>query len=513
MPYTIAIYLRFSHDDGNTAENDSIVTQRGYLKQYISEHEDLRCGKVTEFIDDGYTGLNFKRPSFQKMIEAAKKGEIQCIIMKDFSRLGRQFYDVCDYIDQIFPFLGVRLIAVNEHYDSTAVNAAMGLDMVFRNFMHSVYSKDLSKKILTAKKTAMYKGEYSAPFAFYGYEKSPEVKKHIVIDPPAAEIVKRIFECAGNCEKARNIAIRLNNESILTPNEYNKQKNIGKNGKQHYITIKTKPLWTADIVREIIQDERYTGKMVCGRYRRINNRVIQVSKSEWIITPNTHEAIVSDEIWQKAQGIFGTRKEITMPDTPKSIFVGKLTCGHCGKKLVYESHRNPPFFYCHNFNMGLGCEEARVYEHTMKKAIFSVICAKLDLVQSFDNAVKTKTKLQTVERSVKKRELEQQLKKLELSQTKELERYFDGEIGKDEYIKFKETSAATIREVMKQLFVLNVTGKSAVEDAECHRPFYSADELTREMLTALIKEIRVCSADSIEIAWIFSDYYTGLSEK
>ena len=237
--------LRFSVDDGNTADSESVSNQRDLLDWYISKSEDFQNGEALEFIDDGFTGTNFQRAGFISMMEAVKAKKVNCIIVKDFSRLGRNYVEVSDYIDQIFPFLGVRFIAVNEQYDSSATNAALGVDMAMKNIIYDLYSKDLSKKVRSSRKSLMKKGEYIAPFAIYGYTNKVE-KKRLVVDPTSAEVVKRIFEYAVQGEKARRIAIRMNSEGIPTPNEYNRLKSTKK---QHYVPMDTAPIWTGDIVR------------------------------------------------------------------------------------------------------------------------------------------------------------------------------------------------------------------------------------------------------------------------
>ena len=260
----IAKYLRFSNDDGKTDDSESIKNQRGLLDRYISEQEDLQGYEVVEFFDDGYTGMNFNRSGFLSMIDAVKEKKIGCILVKDFSRFGRNYIEVSDYIDQILPFLGIRFIAVNERYDSKTAPASLGLDMAMKNIVYDLYSKDLSVKVRSARKSLMKKGDYIAPFAIYGYTNKVE-KKRLIVDPTAAEVVKRMFDYAVNGENARQIAMRLNNEGILTPNAYNKSKSTKK---KHYVPMDTAAIWTGDIARRILQDERYTGKMVCENMKK-----------------------------------------------------------------------------------------------------------------------------------------------------------------------------------------------------------------------------------------------------
>ena len=502
-----AKYLRFSVDDGNTSDSESVSNQRDLLDWFISENEDLQSCETLEFVDDGFTGTNFQRCGFIAMMEAVKARKVDCIIVKDFSRLGRNYIEVSDYIDQIFPFLGVRFIAVNEQYDSKTANAALGIDMAMKNIIYDLYSKDLSKKVRSARKSLMKKGEYIAPFAIYGYTNKQE-KKRLIVDPASAEVVKRIFDYAVEGVKARQIAIRLNDEGIVTPNEYNRLKS---KEKQHYVPMDTAPLWTADIVRRILQDERYTGKMVCGKYTTVKRKTILIPKDEWVITPNTHEAIVSEEVFQAAQAIFRTRKEITMPAEPKSILIGAMKCGCCKKSLAFES-RYRRAFYCHNRNMGFGCEDTKVDESVLIDTILIAVKVKLALIQVSEQAYIADRQAKMTEHLQAKKELEIKLKKLRLAQAAALEEYLDGKTEKSDFQSNKSKAAAMVQEAEERLSALGTLSESTSGLVEQHRPFYGQDTLTREMVKELIKEVRVHSATELEIVWKFGECYHELEQ-
>ncbi|HCC35244.1 MAG TPA: hypothetical protein DEQ02_06255 [Ruminococcaceae bacterium] len=502
-----AKYLRFSVDDGNTSDSESVSNQRDLLDWFISANEDLRSGETLEFVDDGFTGTNFHRDGFISMMEAVKARKVDCIIVKDFSRLGRHYIEVSDYIDQIFPFLGVRFIAVNEQYDSKTANAALGVDMAMKNIIYDLYSRDLSKKVRSARKSLMKKGEYIAPFAIYGYTNKQE-KKRLVVDPTSAEVVKRIFGLATDGVKARQIAIRLNDEGIPTPNEYNRLKSTEK---QHYVPMDTAPLWTADIVRRILQDERYTGKMVCGKYTTVKRKTILIPKDEWVITPNTHEAIVSEEVFEQAQAIFRTRSKITMPDEPKSILTGTMKCGCCKKSLAFES-RYRRAFYCHNRNMGFGCEDTKVDESVLIDTIFAAVKVKLALIEFSEQSYIADQQAKAAEYASAKKELDTKLKKLRLAQATALEDYLEGKSKKSEFQSHKSKTAALIQEVEERLSALGTLSENSSGLVEQHRPFYGQDTLTREMVKELVKEVRVHSPTELEIVWRFGECYHELEQ-
>ena len=218
----VAKYIRLSDEDVDTGrsvkqESNSVVSQRRLLDGFIEGDAGLRRCRVLEFCDDGFSGTDFRRPGFEGMMEAAKRGEIGCVIVKDFSRLGRDYIEVGSYLEQIFPLMEVRCISVNDHYDSEGVlGTAGGLNVAFKNLINMLYSRDLSKKIRSAQMARARKGEYLGGFARYGYEKSPEDKHRLVVDSEAAEVVRKIFTMAAEGVTVSGIARYLNDNGVLT---------------------------------------------------------------------------------------------------------------------------------------------------------------------------------------------------------------------------------------------------------------------------------------------------------
>ena len=230
MTDILALYIRLSLADEETKsgiqdESDSITNQRNFIQKFIQNNEELAGFRQKEFYDDGYSGKNFDRPGFQKLLEMCRKGEINCIIVKDFSRLGRNYVEVGNLIEQVFPFLGIRVLSINDHYDSSRLNGMTGgMDIAFKNLVYNLYSKDLSQKVKSAVTTRMKKGEYCAPFALFGYCKSKEDIHKLEIDPEAAEIVRRIFLMVIDGIQRQAIANRLNSEGVPTPAVYKQRK-------------------------------------------------------------------------------------------------------------------------------------------------------------------------------------------------------------------------------------------------------------------------------------------------
>ena len=207
--YDADLYLRLSHEDGDKAESDSIANQRELLMDYLSSHPEIRLHEVRT--DDGYSGVNYDRPGFIQMMEAVKAGEINCIIVKDFSRLGRNFIETGKYIEKIFPFMGVRFISVNDDYDSARPRTSSdNLIVPVKNLMNDAYCRDISIKIRSHLDIKRKKGQCIAPFAVYGYQKDEENKNHLVIDEKPAAVVREIFKKKLEGYSAQAIADWLN---------------------------------------------------------------------------------------------------------------------------------------------------------------------------------------------------------------------------------------------------------------------------------------------------------------
>ena len=327
----IAMYLRLSLEDvdmkGNSLkdESNSIQSQRFMIEKYIRDYNDLSECPTLEFVDDGYTGTNFERPQFQKMISLVRAGEIQCIIVKDYPGLGGITWRVGDYLEHIFPFLGVRFIAINDHYDSSEyMGTTGGIDVAFRNLVYQQYSQDLSQKVKGAMHMKMAKGRY-VTHCPYGYKKQPGVKHKMILDPETAPIVREIFLSAIAGKKTTEIATMLNERHILTPMAYKKLSRKG---------MENDAMWSHQAVLRIIKDYKYTGAMVnfkCGN-QTIRAKVQQrYSPEEWVIVENSHEPIVSHEEYDAANAsIRKVKPHSTVRHKQKDRV---YYCAHCGRRL------------------------------------------------------------------------------------------------------------------------------------------------------------------------------------
>ncbi len=325
----VALYCRLSKDDGDKAESNSITNQKALLQDYVlNKLEDVKYYK--EYVDDGYTGLNTNRPNFMSMIEDIKQGSINCVVVKDLSRFGRNSWEVGKYIEQIFPFLSVRFISINDVLDSAHERLEDNMLLPFRNIINEAYSRDISQKVRSQFVIKRKKGDFIGNFAPYGYKKSENNRNRLVIDEDVANIIKNIFRWKIEGITNANIAEKLNSLGVLAPMDY--KISIGLNYNTAFKTNK-KTLWEYNTINRILVNEVYIGHTVQGKKKSPNLKVkkhFDVNKDDWVKVCDTHEPIISIADFNLVQ-------ELLKNDTKKSpnedslyIFSGILKCKDCG---------------------------------------------------------------------------------------------------------------------------------------------------------------------------------------
>lgn len=334
----IAIYLRLSKEENKKEESNSIKNQRNLLLQFIQGQQEFTNYRILEFSDDGYSGIHFTRPAVQQLLEQVRIGKIDCIIVKDFSRFSRDYIELGSYLEQIFPFFGVRFISLNDGYDS-AKEQGIGMDLVctFQTFFYDWYSKDLSMKIKSSLKTKKEKGQYSSPYLPYGYQKDSIENHSIKICREEAEVVQMIFSFALNGKTLYEIAKFLNQKKIPT---------------------RTKTaLWNTSTINQILKNTFYIGEMLYDKYKteKVGDKSFLKAREEWKCIPNHHKPIIEKEVFEKVQNLTRRKKEKDFSKQNRkpyqkkivksSLFVGKLICGVCQKKLQIRDTKNP-YFIC-----------------------------------------------------------------------------------------------------------------------------------------------------------------------
>lgn len=376
----IAVYLRLSQEDVDLKHNalkdesNSIHSQRQMAETFIREHPDLTGRPVSVFIDDGYTGTNFDRPQFQAMLAQIRTGEIGCIIVKDLSRFGRNYLEVGDYLEHLFPFLDVRFISINDHYDSASyIGTTGGVDVVFRNLVYQQYSQDLSQKVKTTMHRKMSKGRY-VTHCPYGYRKAPGVKHQMIPDPETAPVVQEIFHMAIAGKRSIEIAAILNDRRIPTPME---QKQLSRERMQN------DAMWSHQAVLRILRDYKYTGAMV--NFKRgsqtIRDKVQKrYAPEEWVVVENSHEPIVSHEEFEAANASIRRVKPHGTTRHPQTDRV--YYCGHCGRRLR-KTFGLDEYYSCATalYRKDAPCAEIRWSRTELESIVLTAFRAQLSLME------------------------------------------------------------------------------------------------------------------------------------
>ena len=339
-----ALYTRLSREDGDKPESDSIANQRTLLESFAAQQPNLEV--TGQYSDDGYTGTNFQRPDFERMIADIEAGKVNCVIVKDLSRFGRDYITTGQYLERWFPMHGVRFLAVNDHIDSE--KGPYDMMLPFKNVFNEQYARDISHKVKSAMQAKQRQGQFVGAFASYGYRKDPQDHNKLLIDPFAADVVRRIFDLYEQGNGKIKIAKLLNEEGILCPSEYKKM-----NGERYHNGQKLgkTTYWTYATIHRMLKNQMYIGNMEQGRAPRqiMHGKARQLERSQWTVVEGTHEPIISRQQWERVQTLM--EKDTRSPSFEQNIspFAGFLRCGDCGRAMSKTNHPGGVYYCCGSY--------------------------------------------------------------------------------------------------------------------------------------------------------------------
>ena len=505
----LAMYLRSSVEQNaesrnanNPDESDTISNQRKLLYGEIKSRA-LTEYRVIEYVDDGHTGINFERPAFQRMIQDAKHGMVQALIVKDFSRMGRDYIGTGDYLEQFFPAMGIRVISVNDNWDSEEhLGETLELDASFRTLLYDMYSRDLSKKRKTANQIRKEKGIYSTCLTPYGYQKSDTDNHQLVIDPVEAPVVKRIFDMFLAGTKMPDIAKTLSAEGIPTPSARNKE--LGLYSREGIDS------WRKDSVYTILRNEMYTGTLILNRYEfeyGVESMHVK-DRSEWMYFPDRHEAIVSKTDYDEVQKIL---QYIPRGKAQQWRTYYPLYCGHCGLKLS-RTTKMEDLLSC-NKSQGTpnaSCCDIHIRRPVFEKTMVNLINLQVRLFGDWaDIKLHQADDLQKLEHQIKALRTEsdgylQKRKKLYAE-------FREGSIDKDAFLEKKLECIRLEEEVMAEIEQAEFELRQ--KEDERKRIQDKADELRECFLTeydenvvkSLVSKVEVFNDGHIKVHWRFSE--------
>ena len=527
--YDTALYLRLSKEDGDVAsgsknESNSIANQKSLIMDYLQSRPEFRVVSIRE--DDGFSGTDFNRPAFQAMMEDVKKGVINCIIVKDLSRFGRNYIEVGRYLEKLFPMLGIRFIAVNDNYDSLEADTAHDIVVPFKNLINDSYCRDLSVKIRSHLAIKRKNGEFIGAFACYGYLKDENNRNQLVVDTYAGQVVKDIFRMKINGMSQYRIADALNEQGILSPMEYKKY--LGSHFESSF-KVNPKAVWTAKAVTRILTNEVYTGVLVQGKQTTPNHKVKvrqEVDETDWIRVENAHESLIDRVLFDIVQNLMGRDTRTSPNETQVFPLSGLVYCGDCGHPMVRKISRYTKkekadtaqtygYFLCSEKCGKGGCSWHRISENDLMGAVLGAVNLHIQKVldvqealKQIENAPSRQLMIQKyLERLSMKEEERKKAERLKIGIYEDLK---DGLLDKEEYQKLKAEfdsriaeADTAVKELKRQITELEGSRSANAPWMIYFQQFGRLEQLTRWAAAIIINKILVYEDNRIKITFNF----------
>ncbi len=526
--YRATDYLRLSYTENHENESDSIANQKKLIEDYVKEHPDIEL--VSEKVDDGYSGILFDRPAFQEMMQDIMEGRVNCVIVKDLSRLGREYIETGRYLRRIFPAYGVRFIAINDNIDTAHEHAGDDLNISMKNLINDAYCHDISVKTRSALEVKRKKGDYVGACPVYGYRKSEENRNQLVVDEYAARVVRDIFRAKIDGRSAKRIADELNALGVLSPLTYKISRGLPhpKGG----FADRPDAKWSATTVIRILQDEIYTGTLVQGRQGTYNHKlrnVIQKPEEEWIRVENAHEAIIRKRDFDLVQHIMGLDTR-TAPEGEKVyLFSGLLVCGCCGARMTRKTNtvggKKYIYYHCPTGKKH-GCPHpVMLREDDLIQCVLASVQAHIKNVVSVDellNSISEETINRELVAGYKAQIAENraQLEQIGVFKAGLYENFVKGMLDKAEYKSLRDGYTERMEELRSAIDQLRqemerVTDRTSERQkwAQQFREFSNMTELDRRAVVTLIQSIRIISKTELKITFRYQMEYDAALQK
>lgn len=500
--YSVAIYCRLSVDDGTNLESMSIASQKTMLTEYVKK-QGWKLADI--YVDDGYSGVNFERPDFQRMIHDIEQGRINLVIVKDLSRLGRNYIMCGQYTEIYFPEKNVRFIALNDGIDTLYSNNDIA---PFKNILNDMYAKDISVKVRSSLHAKARKGEFLAPYAPYGFFKSPEDKHILVINEEVAPHIRKMFELSASGVSTKKIAKILEEDGVLTPLDY-------RNFKKHNPadgTFQKKYTWDKAVVRGILRNPANAGHTLQCKKRVQSYRtkkIVPNSREDWVLVENTHTPIVEQELFDRVQKGLDSRVRFVRNTGEPQIFSKLFYCAECGRCMLHHDRTNHPKYYsCGKYreNGAKACTSHHITYDNLCEIVLKDIQKHVKLVEEDEGkAIKeilsVKCSAEEKQLAKAKKELKQSKKRLEEMDARIKRVYEDNLSGKipddlfsvfiTDYQREKQTLSGTVRTLEDEICTLQENRTDVSRFVALLKEYANITELDRQVLTALIDKIKI----------------------
>ena len=523
--YRAGLYARISVETERKREADTIGNQLQLLKDYVSEHSDLTVFDI--YSDDDISGTDFIRPEFSRMMNDLRDGKIDCIIVKDLSRLGRNYLESGEYIEMVFPFFRCRFISVTDRFDTKYQQADISVQL--KNMANEMYAKDISRKICSTMRTIQDQGKFAGSRAPYGYRLDPADKHHLIIDEETAPIVKQLFELLAEGNTVHFVATTMNANGIPSPGRLLYERGIAST--DHFKNSK----WYMQTVRRILQDEIYLGWMVSGKFRSTYHSTGKkgsqpVPREEWIVTKGTHEPIVTEELFNKVQEYFVRMKEehgqtavYNSKSKKASIFKGHLRCGECGQAMFLRNKHShgkvTAWYYCalhENYNSSY-CVKKAVKKQDVEDIALKLIRTQIklftdarEMIIALNKKESSKTKYRIYSDQI--RNVKKQIEKYMSLKASLYEDFANGVLSQSDYLSMGQEYAQKADELRiflaelekeaqkySQTYAMNGSWAQIIEQ------YQNAETLTEEMIDAFIDEMILYNNGHVEVKFRFKD--------
>lgn len=526
--YKADAYLRLSYSADHSVESDSIANQKKLIEDFVAAHPDIEL--VSERVDDGYSGVLFNRPAFQEMMNDIVSGKINCVIVKDLSRLGREYIETGRYLKQIFPKYGVRFISVNDSIDTAHERTGDDLNVSLKNLLNDTYCHDISVKTRSALESKRKNGDYVGACPIYGYRKDPDNKNHLVIDEDAAHVVRDIYRRRIDGASAQKIAGELNERGVLSPLAYKISRGLPHPTGGAADSPEAK--WSAKAVIRILADETYTGVLVQGRQETYNHKLknlVQKPAKDWTRVENSHDPIISRQRFELVRMIASLDTRTAPESKEVYLFSGILICGCCGGRMTRKTNtvkgKKYIYYYCPTGKKN-GCDHAvMLKEDDLKRCVLDSLRTHIRSVASVD------TMLNSIDEDRMNRELiagfkaqiadnEAQLAQVRRFKSTIYENMVDGMIDKAEYQDLRNRYAAQTKRAQEAINRLREEMERAAGGAgdrlrwvRHFQEFSNLTELDRRAVIALVQSIKVIGKTELEITFRYDMEYQAAKEK
>ena len=531
ISYMAAVYLRLSKEDEDLREvkdkkeSNSIANQKALILKTLESMPDVTLYDI--YIDDGFTGLNFERPNFQRMCEDIYNGRVNMVIVKDLSRLGRDYIDSGRYVKKIFPSYHVRFVSVLDHFDSlTATQSDVNLLIPVKNFVNDNYSRDISGKVRSHQEVMRENGLYVGSHVAYGYKKLETDRNRIIPDEYAADIVRKIFDWKLKGLSSASIADKLNGLGVAAPSEYKRQ--LGGNYKSGFQKNR-KAKWSAVAINRILRNKIYIGVLEQGKREKVNyklNKVVEKPETEWAVKENTHEAIISKADFENVAKLLNLDTRKSPEEETLFILSGLMFCGECGRSMVRRCNRykdkQSVYYICATYNKGKGCSRHSIAQSVIEDILLDTIKRHIEHVARLEELLNTIRDREVNYDDIVANDREILAKYKELDQCKKVEMSLHrdlaaGIISIKEYEQFKNNFAhksaeieETIRKLQQEIETVFEEGLFADEWIDTFTKTGNITSLDRSIVLSLVEKITIHEENRIEITFQYQDEYKTL---